>query len=153
PLDRPRPVVPTSQGSLVRLEMPLSLLDSVEAIARAEEATPFVVLLAAFEVLAKRYSGQSDIVIGTPISNRTPPERDNLIGFFLNSLPIRVNVDEGSSFLELLRQVRKVSFDAFAHQDLPFEKLVEEVAPERSLSHSPIFQVVFAYQNAPGGAA
>ena len=109
-------------------------------------------LLAAFYVLLSRYTGQQDIVVGTPITNRTHAETEGLIGFFMNTLALRGDLSDDPTFRELLTRVRATALGAYAHQDLPFEKLVEELQPERSMSHSPLFQVVFTLQNAAGGA-
>ena len=106
-------------------------------------------LLAAFQILLYRYTGQSDICVGTPIANRNRTEIEGLIGFFVNTLVLRNNLEENCTFRELLLQVKEVTLGAYAHQDLPFEKLVEELQPERSINHNPIFQVMFALQNAP----
>ena len=107
-------------------------------------------LLAAFQTLLCRYSGQDDIVVGTPIANRTQAEVEGLIGFFVNTLVLRTDLSGDPSFVELLGRVREVCLGGYAHQDLPFEKLVEELQPQRSLSHSPLFQVLFSLANAPG---
>ncbi|MCG8363542.1 MAG: amino acid adenylation domain-containing protein, partial [Pseudanabaenales cyanobacterium] len=111
--------------------------------------TLFMTLLAAFVVLLARYSGQEDIVVGSPIANRNRPEIEPLIGFFVNTLVLRIRLPDNPTFEELLNQVRRVALDAYAHQDLPFEKLVEELQPQRSLSYSPLFQVMFSLQNTP----
>jgi non-ribosomal peptide synthetase component F len=106
-------------------------------------------LLAAFNTLLWRYSGQDDILVGTPVANRTRVEVENLIGFFVNTLVLRARLAASQSFRQLVRHVREVCLGAYAHQDVPFEKLVEELQPERSLSHHPLFQVVFSLENEP----
>ena len=106
-------------------------------------------LLTAFYILLHRYSGQDDILMGTPIANRNLPELENLIGVFINTLVLRANISDDPCFRELLRQVRNISLEAYAHQDFPFEKLVEELKPKRDLSRPPLFQVVFNLQNSP----
>src|SRR5215208_2334083 len=118
---------------------------------RREGATMFMTLLGVYALLLNRYSGQEDIVIGTPIANRRRKELEGLIGFFVNTLVMRVEVRAEESYRELLRRVTEAALGAYEHQDLPFEKLVEELQPERSLSHSPVFQVMFVMQNAPQG--
>jgi non-ribosomal peptide synthetase component F len=118
-------------------------------LSRREGATLFMTLLAAFSTLLYRYSSQRDILVGTPIANRNRAETESLIGFFVNTLIFRTRLSERMTFRELLGQVRETALEAYAHQDLPFEKLVEELQPERSLSHSPVFQVMLDLQNAP----
>jgi len=149
PTDRPRPAVQTFNGSSCTLEIPVELTEDLKALSRRMGATMFMTLLAAFQVLLSRYSGQEDIVVGTPIANRNRAEVESLIGFFANTLVLRSNLAGNPTFRELLGSVRDIALGAYAHQDLPFEKLVEELRPERSLSHNPIFQVLFALQNAP----
>src|SRR5205085_8521255 len=109
----------------------------------------YMVLLAGFEALLYRHSGEPDMVVGSPIAGRSRQEWEGLIGFFVNTLVLRVAVEGGASFRELLGRVREVTLGAYGHQDMPFEKLVEELQPERDLSRNPLFQVVFALQNAP----
>ena len=150
PLDRPRPPYQTFVGRLLPVHFPSGLTADLAALSRTQGSTFFMVLLAAFELLLARYSGQSDIVVGSPIAGRNRQEIEHLIGFFVNVLVLRTQVDEDATFAELLEQIRQVSLDAYAHQDVPFERLVELV-PERDLSISPIFQVMFAWQNAEGG--
>ena len=106
----------------------------------------FMVLLAGFEALLARYSGQEDLIVGTPVSRRAQKETENLIGCFLNTLVLRTDVSGNPSFRELLQRVRETSLQAYAHQQVPFEKLVEELQPERNISRSPLFQVMFTYQ-------
>ena len=149
PTDRPRPAVQTFRGSLEPIELSDSLSEALEALSRQEEATLFMVLLGAFQVLLHRYSGQDDIVVGSPIANRNRPEIENLIGFFVNTLAMRTDLSGDPTFRELLVRVREGSLEAYTHQDLPFERLVEEVQPERDLSRNPLFQVMFAFHNTP----
>src|SRR5579871_2685752 len=151
PTDRPRPHLQTSRGAILRRELSPELTQKLKALGQQEEATPFMTLLAAFQALLSRYSGQDQILVGTPIANRTQPEMEGLIGFFLNTLVLRGDLSGDPNFREFLRRVRETALGAYAHQDLPFEKLVEELSPERSLSHSPLFQVLFIFQNAPRG--
>ncbi len=146
PTDRPRPPVQTFNGSYKTFRLSESVSAKLKTLAHQVGATEFMTLLALFQTILHRYSGQDDIVIGTPIANRNHPEIENLIGFFVNTLAIRTRFDESPTFLQLLKQVRETALAAYAHQDLPFEKLVDALQPERNLSHSPIFQVMFALQ-------
>ena len=116
------------------------------ALARAHGATLFMVLLAAFELVLSRLSGQDDLVVGSPVANRNRRETEGLIGFFANNLALRGDLAGDPSAGDLLLRVREVALGAYAHQDLPFERLVEELQPERSLSHAPLFQVLFVLQ-------
>ncbi|MFL5696701.1 MAG: non-ribosomal peptide synthetase, partial [Ktedonobacteraceae bacterium] len=147
PTDHPRPAVQRFYGAIYSFSLPISLAEQVRALSQREGVTLFMTLLAAFQVLLHRYSGQEDFVVGTPIANRTPIETEGLIGFFVNTLVLRTDLAEDPSFLQLLGRVREVCLGAYAHQELPFEKLVEVLQPERSLSHNPLFQVMFAFQN------
>jgi amino acid adenylation domain-containing protein len=149
PTDGPRPPVQSYRGGHETLLLSESLTRSLKELSRREGATLFMTLLAAYACLLQRYSGQRDILVGTPIANRNRSEVEGLIGFFVNTLVLRTRFPEGLTFRELLGQVREVCLGAYAHQDLPFEKLVEELQPERTLSHSPIFQVMLDLQNAP----
>ncbi|HJX27855.1 MAG TPA: amino acid adenylation domain-containing protein, partial [Thermoanaerobaculia bacterium] len=124
-------------------------VDALRELARREDSTLFMVLLAGFDAWLHRYTGQDDLVVGTPVAGRTRREIEPLIGCFLNSLPMRARIAPGLRFPELLDQARRTALDAFAHQDLPFERLVEALAPERNLSHPPIFQVLFNFLNVP----
>ncbi|HLK55511.1 MAG TPA: amino acid adenylation domain-containing protein [Chthonomonadaceae bacterium] len=151
PTDRPRPAIQTFRGAFLRYEFSPELSRAIKQLAQQEGATYYMTLLAAFNVLLSRYSGQDDIVVGSPIANRTQAELEGLIGFFVNSVPLRTDLSGDPSFVELLGRVREMALGAYAHQDLPFEKLVEELQPERNLSHSPIFQILFSMQNAPRG--
>ena len=145
--DRPRPPIQTFLGARRYSELPASLVRNLRALANRESVTLFMTLLAAFEVLLWRYSGQDDLVVGTPIAGRNRSELEGLIGLFANTLPIRVAVSGNPEFRELLGRVREIALEAYAHQDIPFDKLVEELHPERSLSHTPLFQVIFAFEN------
>nr|QEO74125.1 condensation domain-containing protein [uncultured bacterium] len=145
PLDRPRPAVQSYRGGRASLAMETRL----EPLARKLGVTPFMVLLAGFAALLRRYGSQDDVVVGTTVANRGCAELENLIGFFVNTLAVRVDLSGDPTFDSLARRVREMSLGAFAHQDVPFERLVSELQPERSLSHSPVFQVLLAFQNLP----
>ncbi|HYX14919.1 MAG TPA: amino acid adenylation domain-containing protein [Nostoc sp.] len=149
PTDRVRPVVPTYRGAKQFLELPQSLTQAVEALSYQENVTLFMTMLAAFQTLLYRYTQQEDIVVGSAIANRNRSELEGLIGFFVNSLVLRSDLSGNPTFRELLNRVREVTLGAYTHQDLPFEKLVEELHPERDLSRHPLFQVVFSLQNTP----
>ncbi len=149
PADRPRPQVATFVGSQHPVRVPAAVGDKLRALATREETTLFMVLVACFDVLLHRYSGQEDIVIGAPIANRNRPEIEALIGFFVNTLVLRTDLAGDPSFLEVLRRVREVTLGAYAHQDIPFEKLVEELQPERDLSRNPLAQITFQLENTP----
>jgi amino acid adenylation domain-containing protein len=135
------------RGAMYMLSMPGLLLESVKEIAQQEQTTLFTVLLAALNVLLYRYTGRADLVVGSPIANRTRPELESLIGFFANTLVLRTQVSGKMTFRELVSRVSEVTLGAYAHQDIPFEKLVEEFQPERNLSYNPLFQIMFALQN------
>jgi amino acid adenylation domain-containing protein/non-ribosomal peptide synthase protein (TIGR01720 family) len=152
PTDRPRPPVQTFRGERRFFELSPELLRGLKDLSRRNGATLFMTLLTAFDVLLHRLSGQSDLVVGTPILNRTRQETEGLIGFFLNTLAIRAEITDRVTFVELLERVREACLGAYAHQDMPFERLVTELSPERDLSRSPLFQVMFTLQNAPGEA-
>ncbi|HEY0606556.1 MAG TPA: amino acid adenylation domain-containing protein, partial [Herpetosiphonaceae bacterium] len=147
PTDRPRQAVPTNRGALASLRLSRRLADELHALSRREGVTLFMTLLAAFDVLLSRYSGQDDILVGSPIANRTRPETEPLIGLFVNTLVLRADLSGRPTFRELLRRVRDTALAAYDHQDLPFEKLVEELHPERDLTHTPLFQAMFILQN------
>ena len=149
PTDRPRPAVPTYRGASESLLLPPSLAQALTALSQQEQATLFMTLLAAFQTLLGRYTGQADVAVGTPIAGRSRVETERLIGVFVNTLVLRTDLSGNPTFRELLRQVRQVALGAYAHQDLPFAKLVEELRPERSLTHNPLFQVMFVLQNMP----
>lgn len=148
PTDRPRPAVQSFNGSHESMSLPKKLSEDLQELSQREGVTLFMTLLAAFQTLLSRYTNQDDIVVGSPIAGRTRAEVENLIGFFVNNLVLRTDVSGDPTFQELLVRVREVTLGAYAHQDLPFEKLVEELHPERSLSLSPLFQAMFALQNA-----
>ncbi|ARU63542.1 hypothetical protein CBW65_22930 [Tumebacillus avium] len=147
PTDRPRPARQSYRGQTTRFTVPKELARRVRELSAQEGATLYMTLLAAFKVLLHRYSGMEDIIVGSPVSGRNQVEIEELIGFFVNSVVLRTDLSGGPSFRELLARVREVSLGAFANQDVPFEKLVEELSPERSLSHAPLAQVSFAYEN------
>jgi amino acid adenylation domain-containing protein len=149
PTDRSRPALQSFRGAKRSLVLPVDLSEALKNLTRRQDATLFMILLAAFQTLLHRYTGQDDIVVGSPIAGRTRHELEGLIGFFVNTLVLRTDFVGNPSFRELLCQVRQIAWDAYAHQDLPFEKLVAELQPERNLSHSPLFQVAFALQNVP----
>ncbi len=149
PTDRPRPAVLSSRGANCSFTLPEALSSAIRELSSQEGVTLFMTLLAAFQTLLYRYSGQDDINVGTPVTNRTRSELEGLIGFFVNTLVMRAELAGEPSFRELLKRVREVALGAYAHQDLPFEKLVYELQPERDLSRSPLFQVMFVMQNIP----
>jgi amino acid adenylation domain-containing protein/thioester reductase-like protein len=149
PADRPRPAIQTNNGATQSFTLSPSLTAALKNLSQQEGVTLFMTLLAAFKVLLHRYIQQDDILVGTPIANRNRSETEGLIGFFINTLVLRSNLAGKPTFKQLLAQVREVTLGAYAHQDLPFEKLVEELQPERDLSHSSLFQVMFILQNAP----
>src|SRR5437868_5175145 len=149
PTDRPRPAVQTFRGARKRVVFSEELTQQLKALGQEEGTTLFMTLLAGFQVLLSHYSGQEEVVVGTPIANRTRAETEGLIGFFVNTLALRGDLSGEPSFRELLSRVREAALGAYAHQDLPFEKLVDEIQPQRSPSHAPIFQVGFTFQNTP----
>ncbi|MGD2114164.1 MAG: amino acid adenylation domain-containing protein [Acidobacteriota bacterium] len=149
PADRPRPPVQSFRGAQVPFEVSAPRLAGLRAACRESSATLFMGLLAGFATLLHRYSGQPDVVVGSPVANRRHRELEGLIGFFANTLVLRTRLGDDPAFGELLRQVQATCRGAFAHQDLPFERLVEALQPERHLSHTPLFQVMLVLQNAP----
>ncbi|NEQ08700.1 MAG: amino acid adenylation domain-containing protein, partial [Moorea sp. SIO4E2] len=151
PLDYPRPPVPSYTGGKKSLKLSEKLTSSLKQLSQQQGVTLYMTLLAAFKVLLSRYSGHSDIIVGTPIANRHRTELEGLIGFFVNTLVLRTELGGNPSFRELLGRVREVSLGAYGHQEMPFEKLVEELQPQRDLSRNPLFQVMFALQNVPKG--
>ncbi|RKH00364.1 amino acid adenylation domain-containing protein, partial [Corallococcus sp. CA053C] len=149
PLDRPRPAVRAHRGGTVVRTTEPAITTALESLAQRGRATLFMALMAAFQGLLHRYSGQTDVVVGTDVANRDTAETESLIGFFINQLVVRLRMDGNPTFLELLEQTRRVSLGAFAHQDLPFEEVVRAVNPERSRAHAPLFQVKLILQNTP----
>jgi len=151
PIDRPRTAAQTFRGARQTLRLPQAMTDALTKLSQEEGVTLFMTMLAGFQTLLHFYSGQEDILIGSPIANRTHIETEGLIGFFVNMLVLRTNLSGNPTFRELLGRVREVTLGAYTHQDLPFEKLVQELQWERDLSRQPLFQAVFALQNAPTG--
>lgn len=149
PADRARPAVQTLQGNKLNFPVPDKITESLSRIAKEEHATPFMVALTIFQILLQRYSQQSNFTVATSVSNRKTEDSEKLIGMVLNSLPLRAHVDTNQSLRSLIRQVKKTALDAYAHQDVPFEKIVDAVNPPRDLSGSPFFQVMFNFHDAP----
>ncbi|MGM3305324.1 amino acid adenylation domain-containing protein [Anabaena sp. WFMT] len=149
PTDRTRPIMQTYRGSRQPFALSKSLSEELSQFSQQSGVTLFMTLLAAFQTLLSRYTNSEDIVVGSLIANRHRQEIESLIGFFVNTLVLRANLADAPSFRQLLQQVREVTLEAYAHQDLPFEKLVEELEPERDLSRHPLFQICFALQNVP----
>ncbi|MEO5579864.1 MAG: condensation domain-containing protein, partial [Gemmatimonadaceae bacterium] len=149
PTDRPRPAMRSYRGAWKTLQLAQSTTEALHAFSRREGVTPFMSLLAAYGILLHRYSGAPEVVVGAPVAGRNRPETEKLIGFFVNTLALRIDLAGAPTFRELVARVRETCVGAFEHQDVPFERLVEELQPNRTLSHSPIFQVMFALQNAP----
>jgi amino acid adenylation domain-containing protein len=147
PADRVRPPVQTFAGTRIVLHFGRELSEALVELTRRQGVTLFMTLLSAFKVLLHRYSRQTDIVVGSPVANRKGTEVEKLIGFFVNTVAIRTDLSGNPRFSDFLKQVREASLAAFSHQDVPFERVVEELTPERNLSHSPLFQAVFALQN------
>jgi aspartate racemase len=149
PTDRPRQPIQTNHGASEHFTLTKDLSEAVRALSQQRGTTTFMTLLAAFQTLLQRYTGLSDILVGTPIAGRSRPETESLIGFFVNTLVMRSDLSGDPTFTELLARVREVALDAHAHQDVPFEMLIEELQPVRVLSHPPLFQVMFVLENAP----
>ena len=149
PADRPRPLVQSYRGATLYATVPQSVTEQLKQLGRQQDATLFMVLLTAFNILLSRYSGQHDLCVGTPVANRNRLEIEGLIGFFINTLVLRTDLSGNPTFMELLKRVKEICLGAQAHQDLPFEKLVEELSPVRDMSHNPLFQVMLALQNTP----
>ncbi|MBE9212888.1 amino acid adenylation domain-containing protein [Plectonema cf. radiosum LEGE 06105] len=149
PTDFPRSRVQAFRGETVSFQLSSELSNKLKTIASSEKATLFMTLLAAYKVLLYRYTGQADIIVGSPIANRNRAELEGLIGFFVNTLVLRTDLNGNPTFQEVLQQVRQITWDAYDRQDLPFEKLVEELHPERDLSYNPLFQIKFRLENPP----
>ncbi|PTL74899.1 condensation domain-containing protein, partial [Vitiosangium sp. GDMCC 1.1324] len=149
PTDRPRPPIQSVRGAQYSFRLPPELSEALTATSKQHGVSLFMTLLAGFQALLSRYSGQDDIVVGSPIAGRRTTELEDLIGFFVNTLVLRSRIAPEASFRDLLLQVRDTTLGAYEHQDLPFEKLVEELSPQRTLGHSPLFQVMFSLQNTP----
>src|SRR5256886_11605261 len=150
PTDKPRPAVQGFRGATEGFDLPRPLLDQVKALGRKEQATLFMTLEAALAALLHRYTGQDDLLVGTPISGRTQRETESLVGNFINVVVLRARFPERLTFHGLLQQVREQALGAYAHPDLPFEHLVAELAPERDPSRTPLFQVMFILHNSDG---
>jgi amino acid adenylation domain-containing protein/FkbM family methyltransferase len=149
PTDRPRPAVARFRGAGLPFHLPAAVTAGLEALCRRRGVTPFMALLGGFSALLWRWAGQDDLVVGTPIAGRTQREIEGLIGFFVNTLALRTDLSGEPGFAELLARVREGALAAYAHPDVPFDKLVEVLAPERSLAHAPLFQVFLVLQNTP----
>ncbi|HKP82394.1 MAG TPA: amino acid adenylation domain-containing protein, partial [Pyrinomonadaceae bacterium] len=147
PVDHARPTMPSGKGAKLAFDLGPELLGNLKELSKRKDATLFMTLLAAWQVLLYRYSGQDQVCVGTPVAGRTRAETENLIGFFINTLVLRTDLSGNPTFVELLQRVRAVCLGAYAHQDIPFERIVDHLQPERSLSHTPLFQVMFALQN------
>lgn len=152
PTDRPRPPRPSYRGAHYQFALPMALLVNLKALARRENVTLYMLLLAAFQVFLMRWSGQRDVVVGSPVAGRSRTELEGLMGYFVNTLVLRSDLAGSPSFIELLGRVRKVCLDAYAHQELHFDQLVADLSPQRDLSRNPLYQVSFALQNMPASA-
>jgi non-ribosomal peptide synthetase component F/acyl carrier protein len=148
PTDRPRPAVRTNGGAMEPVRVSGEVVDRLRALGRSEGATLYMVLLGAFQSLLSKYSGSEEILVGSPVAGRSRKELEELVGFFVNTLVLRTELGGDPAFRDVVRRVREVTLGAYEHQDAPFERLVAELRPERSLSHSPLFQVSFALQGA-----
>jgi amino acid adenylation domain-containing protein/thioester reductase-like protein len=149
PSDRPHPTVPTYQGARQSLNLPLSLSEKLKELSHQAGVTMFVTMLTAFQTLLYLYTKQEDILVGSPIANRHHPQIENVIGFCVNTVVLRSNLSGNPSFRELLNRVREVTLGAYAHQDLPFEQVIQAIQPERNINQNPLFQVLFDFQNEP----
>src|SRR5215212_5507323 len=153
PTDWPRPAVLSFSGAEATFTLSANTSAALRALGQREGATLFMTLLTAFNVLLYRYSGQDDIVVGTPVAGRNRKELEGLVGFFANTLALRTRLNSASTFIELLKRVQQVTVDGYTHEELPFERLVDELQPERDLSRNPLFQVMFTMQNATAAPA
>jgi len=149
PSDRPRPAISTYQGNFINVVIPESLTEKLMELNRQQGCSMFMTLFSAFNLLLYRYSGQDDILVGSPIANRKRPELEEIIGFFINTLVLRTDLSGNPTFLQLMERVRQVSAGSYDNQDLPFEKLVEELQPDRYMNHNPLFQAMLVLQNVP----
>lgn len=149
PTDRARPSIQTTKGAHLPIEFSEQLTSQLRQYARANNATPFIVMLAAYQVLLHRFSNQQDLVVGCPIANRNRPELEPLIGLFLNTVLVRTQIRPDTTFDSLVKEVRNASLNAFSNQDIPFERLVDELRPPRDPARSPLFQTMMTFQNAP----
>jgi amino acid adenylation domain-containing protein len=149
PTDHPRPLAQSEKGAAVEFAVPAELVEKLKKLGEEQGMTLFMVLLGAFQILLSRYSGQNDITVGTPVAGRSRRETENLIGFFINTLVLRVDLSGRPGFTEVLQRIKKVTLEAYAHQAIPFEKLVEVLSPERNLGSTPLFQVMLVMQNTP----
>ncbi|MBU8901051.1 amino acid adenylation domain-containing protein, partial [Corallococcus sp. M34] len=147
--DRPRPAVQSMEGAALPFSLGRALSDAIKALAQREGATPYMVLLTAYQVVLARNAGQEEVCVGSPIANRTRGETEGLLGFFVNTVVMRTQVKGNARFRDVLKQVRETTLGAYAHQDVPFEKLVEALRPERDLSRSPLFQAMFTLDSTP----
>ncbi|MDB6068281.1 MAG: Non-ribosomal peptide synthetase component [Pedosphaera sp.] len=153
PATFPRPAIQTLRGARESFSIPKNVTDALKALSQREGCTVFMTLLAAFQTLASRYTGRHDIVVGSPIANRNHAETEGLIGCFVNTLVLRADLSGNPPFLKVLARVKDMALAAYAHQDLPFEKLVEELHPARNPAYGPVFQVMFVFQNAPAAVS
>ncbi len=151
PADRPRPAVQSFRGALESIRWPGDRRDAARRLSRSQDATLYMTLLACFQILLARYSGTRDVCVGSPILNRTRPEIEPLIGFFVNTVVLRTDLSNAPRFREVLAQVRRLALEAYANPDVPFEQIVEEIQPERTLTFTPLFQVMFVLHNAGAG--
>src|SRR5262249_9362751 len=147
PADHPRPPLQSHRGECVNLRLPAKLVGGLRKLGAAERVTFFMTLLAGFKAVLQRYTGQTDIVVGTPLAGRDCAETEQLVGFFINTVLMRTGLAGDPTVKELLARIRAVSLAAFEHREMPYEKLVEELQPQRNLSFDPLAQVFFALQN------